>query len=59
MSPVIAAGNKRVLTEIDMPDLPKADTAEHLRDLAQVSSLDLWSGRGGGGCCCVLGWMAP
>lgn len=37
MNPVISAGNKRVLTDIDMPELPKVDTAEHLRDLAQVS----------------------
>jgi hypothetical protein len=36
MTPVIKMGNKRVLTEGDMPELPKVDTAEHLRDLAQV-----------------------
>lgn len=38
MTPVIKEGNKRILTEIDMPELPKVDTADHLRNLAQVSS---------------------
>jgi hypothetical protein len=39
MNPVIKMGNERVLTETDMPELPKVDTAEHLRDLAQVCAL--------------------
>lgn len=49
MNPVIKTGNKRVLTDMDMPELPKIDTAEHLRDLAQVCLCVCTLGDGGRG----------
>lgn len=36
MNPVIKIGNKRTLTEADMPSLAKRDQAVHVQDLVEV-----------------------
>jgi len=36
MNPVIKIGNKRTLTEADMPGLAKRDQAVHVQDLVEV-----------------------
>lgn len=54
MNPVIRMGNKRVLGEGDMPELPTVDTAEHLRGLAQV--LSGFSAMDGSAESCLPGW---
>lgn len=54
MNPVIRMGNKRVLGEGDMPELPTVDTAEHLRGLAQVRSG--FSAMDGSAESCLPGW---
>ena len=36
MNPVIKIGNKRTLTETDMPGLAKRDQAVHVQDLVEV-----------------------
>jgi len=47
MNPVIKEGNKRLLTDMDMPALARRDQARHLKELVQVQREARSQARGG------------